>query len=637
MAGNCAIGEKMRITIGTRIWLGTLVAVAALMAFTAVRLWNIERARQVEELVDRSQTIVLHATKLLSELKDAETGQRGFVITGVPEYLDVYKSAIAEAPAEMETLRQLLAQEPEQQSRLERLEPLIADKFAELAQTIELRRTQGAAAAAAVVTEDRGKALMDRMRLLLGQMMSSQEGLMGERQAELERIENETTQITVIGVGVIVLILLIGAAQTIAMIRRPLRLMIEDAARIGSGQFDHRIAVTRQDELGDLTAHFNKMAGMLSEVRKTRVSAEKDLLVLNHELKRRAEQLEHSTRVINLLRKMSHRLQSCVSDDEVAAVLEAFAPQITGTHPGAFFLYNNSRTLLQMKAGWNGRCESQPDFMPDDCWALRRGQLHVVQNNGAELVCAHMAQAAGVDYVCMPLTSRGNVLGLLHFEGGKTADTAMPQGFDLELETALAENVALAIANYRLQETLRLQSVRDPLTGLFNRRYLEETLDLELARAVRSSGTVAVIMIDVDRFKQFNDTFGHDAGDFVLRSIGEAFTKNIRLGDFACRYGGEEFAVVMPNASLAVAAARAEQIRQAVKFLANTYRGTTLGPISISLGVALFPDHGVQAQAIVEAADRALYRAKSQGRDRVEVAEVATEVGAPKLEEATGA
>ncbi len=170
------------------------------------------------------------------------------------------------------------------------------------------------------------------------------------------------------------------------------------------------------------------------------------------------------------------------------------------------------------------------------------------------------------------------------------------------------------------------QSVRDPLTGLFNRRYMEETLEREIRRAARANGPVSIIMLDVDHFKHFNDTFGHEAGDIVLRGIGAVLRAQVRAGDIACRYGGEEFTLIMPVASAEVARQRAEHLRAQVKGLVVHRRGVALGQITVSLGVAAFPVHGDTGETVLGEADDALYQAKRAGRDQVVVAQVAESV-----------
>ena len=191
---------------------------------------------------------------------------------------------------------------------------------------------------------------------------------------------------------------------------------------------------------------------------------------------------------------------------------------------------------------------------------------------------------------------------------------------ELSFKTTFAAQVGLSIANIRLREALRTQSVRDALTGLYNRRYLEETLEREMRRAARAAQSLGILMIDLDHFKNFNDTYGHDAGDAVLRETGASLTKGIRAEDFVCRFGGEEFVVILPTADLETSRARAERLRTKMRELTIMYQGKSLGMVTISVGVAAFPEHGTSPKELMAAADAALYEAKRGGRDKVVVA-----------------
>ena len=181
----------------------------------------------------------------------------------------------------------------------------------------------------------------------------------------------------------------------------------------------------------------------------------------------------------------------------------------------------------------------------------------------------------------------------------------------------MAEHVGLALSNLKLRSTLKELSIHDPLTNLHNRRYMEEALELELRRAERKKLAVGIIMLDLDHFKAFNDGFGHGAGDELLRRLGALMREHLRSGDVACRYGGEEFLLILPEAPLAVTTRRAEELRQHVKKMSVNYLDKPLGPVTISLGVAVYPENGMDAAELIKSADAALYRAKAEGRDRV--------------------
>lgn len=167
-----------------------------------------------------------------------------------------------------------------------------------------------------------------------------------------------------------------------------------------------------------------------------------------------------------------------------------------------------------------------------------------------------------------------------------------------------------------LQSKLRSQAIRDPLTNLFNRRYLDETVDRELARAAREEYPVCVIMLDIDHFKKVNDTYGHEAGDFILKALAKTISERNRRGDFVCRFGGEEFVIVMPNMAVNTAYQRAEELRQSLNSLHVPYGRFNLA-ITISMGIASYPTNGEDRESILRAADRAMYGAKQAGRDHI--------------------
>ena len=187
------------------------------------------------------------------------------------------------------------------------------------------------------------------------------------------------------------------------------------------------------------------------------------------------------------------------------------------------------------------------------------------------------------------------------------------------LEVANKTLVAQLFEIQSLQAELREQAVRDSLTGLFNRRFLEETLERELSAAARSRSNLTIILLDLDFFKDFNDEFGHEAGDAVLRVLGSLLRGNTRLSDVACRYGGEEFILVLPGASAEIALERAEDIRTAFAASEIIFRGRVL-QATLSAGVAAYPTHGGRGDELIRAADAALYGAKRSGRNRIVLA-----------------
>jgi diguanylate cyclase (GGDEF)-like protein len=332
--------------------------------------------------------------------------------------------------------------------------------------------------------------------------------------------------------------------------------------------------------------------------------------------------LERRTRDLDLLTRMTEVLQACITEDEAYVVVARFAGEIFAEESGAVFVTSASRHLVEARASWGGFPAAECGlFRPEDCWALRRGHSHAVDHSGGGVPCGHLPRPLPATSLCVPLAAQGESLGVLCLAGARA--TTAPGGADpgrQQLAQTIAEQLGLAVANLKLRETLRDQSIRDPLTGLFNRRYMEETLERELRRAGRNQRPLSVVMLDLDDFKGFNDSFGHEAGDRLLVELGRMLQTSVRSGDVVCRYGGEEFVLILPDAAVEDTLVRVGQLREAARQLAVTYRGRSVAPPTFSSGVAAFPVHGDKAEDLLRAADTALYRAKTSGRDRLVIA-----------------
>ena len=294
-------------------------------------------------------------------------------------------------------------------------------------------------------------------------------------------------------------------------------------------------------------------------------------------------------------------LQSCQTVEEAYQIIGDTLPKTLASFSGALCMTAPSRNMVETVAAWGGTNITEKVFSLDDCWALRRGKIHSVSNAASPLRCAHVRGSLAGGYLCVPLAAQGETLGVLCLENS-------------------VQFPSLFLGSPRVREVLRSQSNRDPLTGLFNRRFMEESLEREVRRAARNKESVALLMLDLDHFKLFNDTFGHQAGDVLLRGFGEFLSKETRGQDVACRYGGEEFLIVLTGATIGAASKRAELLREGLKHLTVRHAGQVLGKITVSIGVSAFPDHGATVEELVRAADKALYRAKEEGRDRIVVA-----------------
>ncbi|MGE4483554.1 MAG: diguanylate cyclase [Oscillospiraceae bacterium] len=355
-----------------------------------------------------------------------------------------------------------------------------------------------------------------------------------------------------------------------------------------------------------------------------RQQAEDKLQKVNRELASRVKELQERTEEMNQLNELGELLQSCQTITEACAISAQYIKRICPASHGALYLINASKNFAEAAEMWGKPALTQEVFEPLSCWSIRRGRRHLVDDSHPGLLCGHVTGPESGQYLCVPLTVNGEAIGILHLNhvdipGQDPQETIGLSYTDhkTQIVITIAEHIALALSNLKLKDTLRQQSIRDALTGLFNRRYMEETLERELNRAERESRPVGVVMFDIDHFKDFNDLAGHDGGDALLRELGVFLNKTARGGDIVCRYGGEEFLAVLPGANMENARQHAEKLRQGVKELLVYHLGKPLAKCTISLGVAIFPENGLTSEVLLKAADNALYRAKSEGRDRV--------------------
>jgi diguanylate cyclase (GGDEF)-like protein/PAS domain S-box-containing protein len=335
----------------------------------------------------------------------------------------------------------------------------------------------------------------------------------------------------------------------------------------------------------------------------------------NQELAATVRQLEAFHHDSELLSRMAELLQACTERTDAYTIVRETGAQLFPDSYGSLFIYRESRDTLAHVSSWGQQPVTPAALPPDECWALRLGAPHFVSDDGA-IRCRHVHPDTK-SYVCMPLQGQGQVLGLFHVAVEVDLRTRRPERVVERRLRAMADRVGPAIANLKLRDALREMALRDGLTGLYNRRYLEDVMNRELHRAERNHTPLSVIMIDIDHFKRFNDKFGHAAGDFVLNAVARTITSSIRASDIACRYGGEELAVVLADSDLQRARERAEEMRRGIQDIDLNRLGQTLPPPTASFGVAVYPQDGLTPADLLKAADRALYRAKQDGRDRV--------------------
>jgi diguanylate cyclase (GGDEF)-like protein/PAS domain S-box-containing protein len=373
--------------------------------------------------------------------------------------------------------------------------------------------------------------------------------------------------------------------------------------------------------LRDNTGAPYRMIGAMLDIT-DRKYMESALRKTNDQMKQFLEELQRRNIEIGLLNEMGRLLQACQSLDDAYRIIGELSKELFPKTSGALYLFNKSRSHVSSVSSWGNLSSDEQIISPNDCWALHGGKTRPLKEPGSTLSCRHLPeQFSGISY-CLPLQIQGEILGILHVRSYEERD------FDeskRQLIYSVAEHATMALSNLNLRTALREQSIRDPLTGLYNRRYMEEFLKEYMTNVTKREHPLAIIMIDIDHFKNFNDIHGHAGGDSLLRELAQFLQSHIRGEDIACRYGGEEFILILPGIPLHLAQRRAEQLRQEARLLRLIDIDKFNNGITLSLGVSTYPLHGRGIDSILRAADMALYYAKKQGRNQVAIAEIVTE------------
>ncbi len=373
---------------------------------------------------------------------------------------------------------------------------------------------------------------------------------------------------------------------------------------------------------------------VMRDSKKLRIAEQKALFAQTR-LEGSLLQLQSETENSRLLNELQADFQICVTAREAYRVAATYLHKFLPSSGGTVYALYASENRIETEATWPEDEDAVfPSFSTEDCCAVRGGRLHTHLESPRGLACRHFNGSSPAAYICFPLSALGETLGILHVHA---PSASLFTAARLTLIQQIGEYAALRLANLKLKEKLQDQSIRDPLTGLYNRRFLETTLEQQL----RSFGEkhegdgigIGIIMADIDGFKLFNDTFGHEAGDHVLREIGTLLRHSVRSEDIVCRYGGEEFLAVIPESSPESVCERAELMRNAISKLELEHNGRHLGSITASFGISFAQNNEVSSESLLRRADEALYVAKRSGCDCVRVCEsVAVLLAQPKEE-----
>ncbi|MGE0383749.1 MAG: diguanylate cyclase [Gammaproteobacteria bacterium] len=536
------------------------IALAIVIAFAGIAAWNDHAMRAALAEAESGRLWLQRQGELADALWRIETAERGFLLTRNPFFAERARAAAARA-------RELAA---------------------------ELDAMPGRAAAESGAASDFARLV--RERLALAADPRPQAGPQAQTVQRLERADDLMERIRIAGYR--------ERAQEGARLQA-------QAARIGRAQKAIVAVLAASTVLG--VAVLAAAAAGLARERRRRER-------LNRQLGAIRDDAQGHQRQADAFARFGQALRACRSLAEIVRIAELHVALLIPGTRGLIYLMNRSRSGLDLLCSW-GWDDGRPPAViePHSCSGLRLGRLYEVSRRRPDVRCGHLVGAVSGCTLCVPLFAQSDTVGLLTLRVPEAADAA---GDDArrDLVAGIATELSAVIATLTLREELVAQSIRDPLTDVYNRRYLEETMERELLRAQRDQGAFAVIMIDIDFFKRYNDTHGHQAGDLLLKSFARLLKNSVRGEDIACRYGGEEFTLVLPGATPDIAAARAERVRIASRALQVQFQGTTLPPISVSCGVAGFPAHGDTWQEVLAKADAALYDAKTQGRNRVIVA-----------------
>jgi diguanylate cyclase (GGDEF)-like protein len=610
----CKVSAVFRSLVSRIVGFGVLIT-CALLGLAVLLASSSQHMADSFAWITHTHQVLRAAQEPANLVRQVESELRGAVVYDDRARDRDWQPLLERAAQDLDRLVRLTADNPMQNARAKTLQAALLKRSALLATSIAQRRDGAPGAAVAVGTDDEALRLMAQVDNARGALIAAEERLLVERRTQAGERMEWNRRLLIIGVPIVAFLIAFALFMTVRDIRRPSRAVMNAMEAMGGSNsvapLDER--TMHSLEFARIARGYNAMIARLEEAMALQGRSEEALQALNVQLHERSAALEVRNQVIERLGLMAHRMQAARTDDELADVISCFLPQILPGLSGAVYAYNNSRNLLVQIATWGTASDAADRFSPEECWALRLGQSHGLTPAREDVACKHVDGES--PYHCEPLLAGGEVIGLLYL--GSTVDAEMQ--FRLR---AVAEDISSALVNHRLQRNLREQTIRDPLTGLFNRRYLEESLKMEIARSVRSKAPLTVVMCDLDHFKRFNDEYGHDAGDHVLKAFAAALQAHFRGGDVVCRYGGEEFTIIVPGALPTALGARVEYLRTAINALQLHFGRQALGPVSASFGLAAFhesmPGDG---STLLHAADEALYRAKREGRNCVVIAE----------------
>jgi diguanylate cyclase (GGDEF)-like protein len=577
------------LKIRQQVQLVTLAPLFALLCAIAVLFYAYWMAGLSDRAVRRAEGSVAGSEQLLRQITDMHTSVRGYLILHDRALLSAYDQESPAVQDQLTQLRNLESDSPAQVEAIDKLREEISKWQTEWARPTINRVRRGDEIDVAATVAD-GEKRMAALRNRITDLLQS------------DRLENEeitrTTQQAMrhmleLGVGLSLLVgagLLYLTGVVTRMVTQPVEQLIEASERVSRGDFQLSLPPTANNEFGVLSRSFAHMTTALRSERE-------ELAALN---------------------KFSEAVTQCTSEVEVYdhilhSLKERFNPQQV-----IIFILKSTENFLEAAASLVPLAENVRAWPvieePHNCKAVRIGRPFRVNDVSIEPLCpADFLPPSTGSYFCGPLIAGGIIIGAVRLEGVK--DYWTPERASL-LEGYLS-GAATALSNLRLLQTMKQQANVDELTGLYNRRFLEDYARKLLAMASRKNTSASLIMMDLDHFKSFNDLHGHEIGDRILRHFAKTMSLTMRETNLAARYGGEEFVILLPDTNAKTCMLVAERIRRAVeRMIVPSSTDKPLPKITVSLGIAVYPDHGRSLEELLSASDKALYESKRLGRNR---------------------
>lgn len=574
--------KSLRIIVPVAI---IMLILNALLPINAYRVLSLSYAQS-----NHSRLTIDKATSVLLSMVDAETGMRGYIITSNQQFLGPYYSARAKLDSQRYELKQLTNDRAVTAKAFDNLENKTNASLEQIQKVIAVNEGGDNKLAVTMVRSGEGKARMDLVRSSVAELI----------ELEKEELKNHAAYESQVNLYTLLALILLTVLDIITFVIA-FKLLFKAL----------RVAKNTENELSRL-----------------------------HRLSlKQSEQLIASNKIKDTQARLTDQLQSVISPVEAYTAIERFCTYLFPNYSGTLFIRSNSKDYFQLMARWGKTVYKDDGFEPVECWAARSNHMHTYVADSETIPCHHLSHSSPQprSSVCIPISSSDEMIGIMTLYGevnpgevnpdevneGEVTDDVTTHAIDEQsilLANEVVAQIALAISNLRLRENLRKSSIVDVLTGLYNRRYLDETFIREIARSERAKESIGIIMLDIDHFKSFNDTYGHEAGDHVLHEVGVVLKQACRASDLACRYGGEEFVMLLLNADLKTTLDRTALIQEEIKKKHIIYGGQSLPPVTVSMGVSLYPTHGIKPEELIRCADEALYLAKHNGRDRTEIA-----------------